>query len=270
MYLRRLLKSIGLAGLVRYTANAWADLLSKQERICVRGGIRFHLDLSQTIDRNIYFGGWERRTISFLKSTLKSGDIVIEVGANVGAHTLLMAQSVLPSGRVYAFEPTEFASKKLRRNLDLNPNLTNVSVHKNLVTNGTHTVPRLQIASSWRSDGKQVIPETVSVPAISIDEFVATNALPSLSLLKIDVDGYDLKVLRGARETILRFRPIIFVELCQYALAEQGDSIQDLFLLMTEIGCRGFDEVGKPLTAESALNASGGDSSINGVFRPIT
>ena len=88
-------------------------------------------------------------------------------------------------------------------------------------------------------------------------------------MLKIDVDGYDFKVLQGASKTIAQHRPTIFCELCEYTLNEQGDSIDDIFALLGELQytCT-LDSDGTALTAERAKLLVGMSTSVNGVFRP--
>src|SRR5208283_4389599 len=71
-----------------------------------RGGLRWQLDLSEGIDFAIYLlGAFERSTVITLQKLVKPGDMVFDIGANIGAHTLGLARSVGPAGRVYAFEP---------------------------------------------------------------------------------------------------------------------------------------------------------------------
>ena len=69
------------------------------------------------IDAEIFLGGWEKSTIIFLKQNLKYGDSIIEVGANIGAHSLLISKLIGEKGRLIAIEPTEYALGKLKRNL---------------------------------------------------------------------------------------------------------------------------------------------------------
>jgi precorrin-6B methylase 2 len=75
------------------------------------------------IDFGTFLCGWEPTTIDFLTKSLDHGDIAIEVGAIVGAHTLLMAKLTGDDGNIYAFEPTDFALNKLRKNILLNPKI---------------------------------------------------------------------------------------------------------------------------------------------------
>ena len=80
-----------------------------QHHICFRNGVKYSLDLSEAIDFATYFEGWEPETIAFIERYVNQGNTVIEVGANVGIQTLSLAKKVGPKGKIYAFEPTEFA-----------------------------------------------------------------------------------------------------------------------------------------------------------------
>ena len=83
-----------------------------------RDGLRYDLDLSQAIDFTIFLlGRFEASTVAALRRYVKPGATVLDIGANIGSHTLQLARLVGPSGRVLSFEPTDFAFGKLRKNL---------------------------------------------------------------------------------------------------------------------------------------------------------
>lgn len=242
-------------------------------RVVSRGGIKYSIDLTEAIDFNIFLGGWEPKTLKFLRDNLRSGDVVIEVGANVGAHTLVMSRIVEKSGHVYAFEPTDFAMSKLKRNVELNKEFSgNITLLQNIVTNGELSVPRQRIRSSWKLDSESptVYAEeecSFSEP-VSIDRFVDEYKIGKLDLIKIDTDGYDLKVLQGAQKALSVFSPVVFIELCQYTLMEQGDSVQEIFYLLANIGYTGYFEDGqKIISIEEVLNFVKMDTSINAIFK---
>ena len=94
-----------------------------------RGGIVWDLDLHEGIDFSIFLlGGFEPRTLRLYRKLLgyKEGEIILDIGANVGAHTLPLAQLVVSNGgKVYAFEPTDYAFRKLITNTNLNPSIAN-------------------------------------------------------------------------------------------------------------------------------------------------
>jgi tRNA G37 N-methylase Trm5 len=116
---------ISLAGVAYSVVSSGRRLFGKTDSVLVeRGGVRYDLDLREGIDFSIYLlGAFEPETRRALKGAVKPDYVVFDVGANVGAHTLTLARCVGKSGKVYAFEPSDFAFAKLRRNLSLNPEL---------------------------------------------------------------------------------------------------------------------------------------------------
>src|SRR5687767_10401878 len=121
------------------TKMAIAQLLSRtlllQRRVVgqgpearvVRSGLRWNLDLREGIDLSIYLVvKFERDTVRAYQRLLKPGDTVIDIGANIGAHTLQLARCVSPGGRVVAIEPTEYAFGKLKTLLENNRPLSDI------------------------------------------------------------------------------------------------------------------------------------------------
>jgi FkbM family methyltransferase len=265
---KRVIHATGLRPSAGAILRAYAKL--RPNHTCTRDGIRYQLDLSQVIDIGIFVGGWEPQTMQILRNNVLPGQIVIEVGSNIGAHTLTLASLVGRNGKVYAFEPTDYAQAKLRRNLSINPHLIErVEIRSNMVTNHDLATPIRDLRASWKLDINEYSPEQVVAPAISLDAFVSELSLSTVDFIKIDVDGYDYKVLQGARALIERFRPQLLVELCEYALNRQGDSVRDIFALLTALGYRATLENGD-IVAEAAnvLPLIGDRTSVNCVFSP--
>jgi FkbM family methyltransferase len=237
-----------------------------------RNGLQYDIDCRELIDYGIFRGGWEADTLDFIHSHVKPGFVTLEVGANVGAHTLVIAKLSGDKGIVHAVEPTEFARTKLLRNLSLNPDIEKrVHVHNTLISDTVADNAQLEIRSSWPTKAKMEwkAKETVSSPVTTIDTLVAGLDLDRLDLLKIDIDGYDLRALHGAKETIEKFRPLIFVELSEKALKKNGDSVAGILGYLTMLGYDGFDPNGMvALSAGTVLGRIGDKDSINGVFYP--
>jgi FkbM family methyltransferase len=245
--------------------NAYARLSPR--RLCTRHGLRYQVDLTEVIDQGIWLYGWEPATIALLKRYTSPGDTVVEVGANVGAHTLLLAKLVGPAGRVYAFEPTNYAQSKLRINIDLNPDLkARIVIRSELVTNHAGQTPVRRINSSFPVRSGGGIPaEVIQTAAIALDN----EPFDRVNLLKIDVDGYDFKVLEGATTLLKKFKPYVLVELSEYTLNAQGDSVRDIFGLLSSLGYGGIYDNGTPIeSAEEVLAKVGSTTSVNGFFRP--
>lgn len=261
---RRIVRALHLRKLIFAGANAYARVSPRH--ICTRDGIRYRVDLTEVIDQGIWLYGWEPATIALLKRQISPGDIVIEVGANVGAHTLLLAKLVGSTGRVYAFEPTEYAQDKLRANMDLNPELKRrIVVRSELVTNHAGQTPVRRIKSSFPVKARGAPDEVVRAAAIALDNEMFEN----VNLLKIDVDGYDFKVLEGAARILTKFKPCVLIELCESALAAQGDSVRDIFGLLKSLGYAGIYEDGAPIMSPGDILAKiSATTSVNGFFSP--
>ncbi len=213
--------------------------------LVTRDGLHWGVDLDEAVDLSIYlFGGFEPDVRRALTTLLAPGMITLDIGANVGSHALHMARLVRPGGRVYAFEPTIYAMSKLRRNVELNPWASDIVVPIHAFVGDAQTTPPAAVYSSWdlehlelghRDHGGQ-LKSAAGAEAITIDAFVQRMALDRLDLIKIDVDGYETNVVRGAVDTLRRLRPYILLELCEYTLAEGGSSVRELTGALAELG----------------------------------
>jgi len=196
------------------------------EVVVERGGVRWALDLREGIDLSIYLlGGFEPSTLRGYREFVELGDVTLDIGANIGAHTLPLACLVGPSGRVIAFEPTEYAYTKLRRNLELNPELARrVDARQTMLASSEGEAMPEGIYSSWPLDGGDDLHErhrgrlksTHGATRRVLDDVVEELNLPRIDLVKLDVDGNELEVLRGARRSLRRFKPVLMLELAPY------------------------------------------------------
>jgi FkbM family methyltransferase len=156
------------------------------------------------------YGEYVKEETDFLLAGTPVGGIVVEVGANIGCHTLPLAQKVGPQGHVLAFEPQRIIHQMLCGNLAINA-VWNVSAERAALGNreGIIYVPPMQYAEEGNFGGVE-LNETSGepVPLMKLDMY----PLPALHLFKIDVEGMELQVLQGAQESIKRFRPLIYVE----------------------------------------------------------
>jgi len=133
----------------------------------------------------------------------KLGDIVFDIGAYVGDTALWFSKAVGPQGKVYAFEPEPSNFAKLKANLERN-NVTNV-IPLQLALSENEGEMRVSSGA-----GSSVITQAgtgKSVKVTTIDNFVEANKLPRVDFIKMDVEGHELKVLTGAKETIKTFKP---------------------------------------------------------------
>jgi FkbM family methyltransferase len=157
------------------------------------------------------YGEWSEAEVSLLAQVLRPGDIAVDAGANIGTHTVPFAKRVTTSGAVIAFEPQRLTYQILCANVALNV-LLNVKC-LNAAAGDARGEVRMPVVDprneynfgSTKSEGQQQGERTDVLP---IDDL----QLARCRLIKIDVEGMELRVLAGARRTITSHRPVLFVE----------------------------------------------------------
>lgn len=199
-------------------------------------GVTFELDLQEVIDSSLYFSGtFEAEAEEVLESLVRPGMVAVDIGANFGYHTFRMARSVGDDGQVLAIEPTTWAYDKLQRNALLNPSITNIRYAKVGLSDSDVGQTEIAFQSSYRLDGRQEdVVETVRLTTLDI--VVAEQALQRVDFVKLDVDGFEGRVLRGAVETLRRHHPVIFFELTPSAMTSNGDDAMTLLRWLEELG----------------------------------
>ncbi|AHG76520.1 hypothetical protein X875_1250 [Mannheimia varigena USDA-ARS-USMARC-1388] len=187
-----------------------------------------------------YYGEWSEVEVTVFQQLLKPTSNVIEVGSNIGMHAVPLAK-IAHQGKVICFEPQRIIFQQLCCNLALN-DITNVESYRLGVSEEADTfeIEGSDYNTAWNYgsfsldkgfstehafDGK-VQKERIDV--ISLDEFPAVADLNSLALLKIDAEGFDIKVLKGAEKTIKRLQPAIFIEVQPQSATEIFNHLRHL------------------------------------------
>lgn len=230
----------------------------------VRSGIRWTLDLREGIDLSIYlFGRFEAATVRAYRRMLKPGDTVLDIGANIGAHTLPLASCVAPSGRVIAVEPTEFAFQKLARAVTDNPTLgARIALRQVMLTSETGSELAPELYSSWsvaESGSHQhalhlgTRKTTRGAKTMTLDDLVRDEGLARIDLIKLDVDGWEMDVLRGAERTLSELRPPLIFELAPYVFEERGHRAEEFLNELAKRGYRFSDLNDKPVDAKRSI-----------------
>lgn len=155
-----------------------------------------------------WLGSYEMALQTQFAQDVKPGQVVYDIGANVGFYSLLAARLVGPSGRVFSFEPLPSTVAYLKKHIELN-RLTNVEVTEAAVGSAMGTA-MLELGPS--SATTRVSTEgSVSVQVVSIDAWRTARQGPGPQVVKIDVEGAEIQVLEGAKQTLQTFRPVIFL-----------------------------------------------------------
>lgn len=157
------------------------------------------------------YGEFSQGESDLFQSIVQPGQLILEIGANIGSHTIYLSQLVGPTGRVLAFEPQRVLFQNLCANLALN-SLTNVwSIQAAVGAEpGELLVPFLDYSQGNNFGALELggYAHGDPVPVITIDGLNLTHCM----FIKIDVEGMEESVLRGGAQTLERLKPVLYVE----------------------------------------------------------
>jgi FkbM family methyltransferase len=184
-----------------------------------------------------YETDYEPETFRFFREYLKPGDTVLDIGGHIGLFAVVAARLTGRGGKVYSFEPTPFTRGVLQEVVDLNGCGDIVEVRREAVTSTRgemtffDTGDEISNANSLVRTGRSKV--EMRVPTVSIDEFSAEREL-KIDCLKIDVEGAELDVLKGAHETFLNDRPVARLGLHPPFIAQNGQTLEEVWRLLSE------------------------------------
>jgi FkbM family methyltransferase len=207
------------------------------------GGTRVEVTLGNDNSLCLYVAGsFEPNEFAFLDGVVRPGMTFVDVGANEGYFTLFAARRVGRGGRVVAIEPSSRERLQLERNV-LRNRLGNVIVVPHALADAAGTA-RLQIAAKVHGGhntfGAFAYADTAAVaseevPLETLDALVERLSVGRVDVMKIDVEGAELKVLRGGRNLLMSSRPILLIEANDAALRGQAASNEALVELLREL-----------------------------------
>lgn len=186
----------------------------------------------------------DRRELSTLRSLIRPGMVIADIGANVGFYALEMARSVGPQGRILAFEPDPLTFRLLRERI-IQGGVENVETHQIALGDTSGRAP-LYCSAYNRSDNRLSPSHTEShvevceVDVRRLDEFVSTRDL-QIDGLKIDVQGNEERVLRGAEATLRRGVRWIWLEFSPVHLRGSGSDPQRFLESLGRLGMDLFE-----------------------------
>ncbi len=159
-----------------------------------------------------HYGEWCESELDLLLRFCRDGDVVVDVGANIGSHTIAFAKAVGANGAVFALEPQRLPFQLLCGNIALNV-LTNVHALQKAAgaQAGRAKIPALPWDEPHNFGAVSILNRSSpgdDIEVVTLDSLT----LPSCRLIKVDVEGMEPDVLAGARDTIKKCRPLLFVE----------------------------------------------------------
>ena len=214
--------------------------------------LSFYCELKEHMGSQIFWRGfYSAEQLRWLNHLLEPDMVFIDVGANHGEFTVFAAKR-LTQGQVIAFEPVSLLFHKLQRNIKIN-NLKNIKVIQKGLANKNFKSTIYTRESNFEDGTKHeglptLYPSTTrskiceTIELTYLDQFVESENIAKIDIIKIDVEGAELAVLQGAKKSIIDFKPIILIEVNEETSQAAGYPSRALLNYLSEMGYR-FEEI---------------------------
>ena len=229
--------------------------LYKKNKIHIKNKIRWCLDLNEGIDLSIFLFGTSEKKINNLKQLFKSNEklTIIDIGANVGSISLPLAK-IFNKSKIFAIEPTNYAFKKLTKNLNLNKDLKkNISLNQLFLSKINRPT---KVWSSWNFDNNNdkhklhlgTLHSIKKKSYMSLTNFINLKKISKVDFIKLDVDGHELDVLKSGEKFLKDKKPVIFIEIAPYLYPEFGYKCSKLITYIKKLKYSFYSEELKKIT----------------------
>ncbi|MEQ1878428.1 MAG: FkbM family methyltransferase [Bdellovibrionia bacterium] len=206
---------------------------------------RVEIDTSNDIQRRMLSGRYENDTLAVLKKMVQAGDTCLDIGANIGAITIALADLVGSNGRVEAFEPGPVFFTQLQHNLSMNESLkARVGLHQLGLSDKPGSLKWQESnvytgTASMYAGVRDGARDTIELPVVRLDDFEPIRKLPKINFIKIDVDGLEREILYGARGLLTKHRPRLYFETTMWN-DEMKAAAQDIEKYLRGLGYKVF------------------------------
>ena len=217
---RAFYKNLTISRMIRSVLNRFApgELVKVNLMLGDDENLKMFLDLKE--EKDYWLGTYEPELQFAVQSLVGRGQVIMDVGANIGFISLIFAKKIGPEGHVYAFEALPENVMRLKQNIEINDYLDRISIVEAAVQDRTGDVIFLKgpstgtgkVSGSAGRDSLEYMHQ-IEIPGISIDEFIdrQENFVPDV--IKIDIEGGEVLALPGMEKTLRLIRPILFIEL---------------------------------------------------------
>jgi FkbM family methyltransferase len=200
-----------------------------------RAGLRWKLNPVDFEHENLFWlGGMDKWDIYHLKTQLQPGSVFFDVGTNFGYYSLNVVQALGSQCKVHAFEPNPRTRERLIWNIGANNMGDVISVHPEAVSDSAGTATLIERSDNSGAARLGTDSAGVTVDVTSLDLFCQEQSVDRIDVIKIDVEGYEVKVLQGALESLERFKPALIVEFWQPGLSRADATVDEIAELLLE------------------------------------
>lgn len=210
-------------------------------RSATRDGINYELDLSCMMQWYVFWDFKEKQR-DRLYSLIRPGDVVLDVGTNIGETLLHFARLVGETGKAYGFEPDQHNYANVKKNISLNP-FKNLQVFNLGVSDKKETVKLFRVDPHNLGMNRILTDEEASkfddfttIEVDTIDNVIAANGIDNVDLIKIDIEGYEMHALRGARNLLDSQHPKLFIEVGYTRLLKNETSPNEMIAYLQGFG----------------------------------
>lgn len=222
------------------------------------GKYSVNIDTRYKVERIMWTGKFEDKLLALANKRVSEGDVCFDVGGNVGAISIALADRVGDSGRVHTFEPNPTNFGRLSDNLALNPQLQpRVTLNNVGISDQPGTL-------YWSEDpgnpGNGMLGEKGDIESqvITLDSYCEENGIDRIDFMKVDVEGMELQVFQGAENALKRFKPTIYFEtLSRFSSGPEADNFDRIEAYLVSLGYQMNKLLGNGTLTPSSIRSAG-------------
>jgi FkbM family methyltransferase len=216
-------------------------------------------NLNSIVERALFLEtDYDKPTVEFIEHFIKEGFVCIDVGANIGFFTALLSEKVGENGKVFAFEASPIHFQSLKKNMELNEK-SNYQLFNTAIgdTVGLVSIYTMSSTGSLVSDFSDFGLRTLSKDQVQMNKLDNLFQDVNIHFIKIDVDGNELQVLKGANRIIKELKPMICIEICERTQNAAWSSAKELLIYLKSHGYKFFLNCdNEPVSIEEVLKVS--------------
>ena len=222
----------GLHKRVFHPINLFQGVVKKAQYF----GASFNLHIDDWIQENIYFvSDYEHAELRFIKNQLQHDDVFVDIGANIGVHSLIASQILKEHGKVISFEASKKNYLRLQEHIELN-NAQNITAHHVAIAESEKEITLFyneQEANKGMVSAygkKDALQETIK--AVPLDSLLSET---KIDFIKIDIEGGEYDALRGMKNILQNQQPILLIELEEDIIAKTNYEIEDILNFLSAL-----------------------------------